>query len=182
MGRNFNVFEGARRVATATAAVISLAYLILVYIGQPTSAGLYYSVDVGTGIPRLVDACGSTDMTKYIDLRRTKISFVVLCFPFKLIGESDAIPKSKVPDANKQWKEPPKIHSYDNPERYAASFALPRSADADINAKLRKETIDQWKTAILTLAVGLIIWYIFTYIIGWIARGFLGIPSGKDSV
>jgi hypothetical protein len=178
--KGINVFEGARRIALVVAVVVSLTYVVLAYYARPVSDGLYYSIDADTGVPRLVDMCGSTDMTKYIDRHQEKISFVVLCFPFKLISESLPAAKGNISDADKWWAKAPEVHAYDSPNKYAASFTLPQSAEADINAKLREENIAHWETVASTLVVGLIVWYAIVYIIGWIMRGFLGIPRGHD--
>lgn len=175
-----NIFEGARRIALAIAVAVSLVYIALAYYARPTSGGLYYSVDADTGVLHLVDMCGPTDMAKYLDLHQAKISSVVLCFPYKLVKGPKKHPRGDAPDAAKWWDNAPEVHVYDNPDKYAASFTLPQSAETDISAKLRRENIAHWKDVISTWGIGLIVWYAFVYIIGWIVRGFLGIPRGRD--
>ncbi len=69
--------------------------------------------------------------------------------------------------------------------RYTAKvrdgFAM-NARDFESVAALRREKLwDQWMTAGLTGLAGLVGGGLLVFVIGWVVRGFLGIPRGRDS-
>ena len=51
----------------------------------------------------------------------------------------------------------------------------------DAFSRVQRKLFDQWKTALQFLVGGLVIGWVLVSSIGWIVRGFLGVPRGKDA-
>ncbi|MBV7427021.1 hypothetical protein [Acidovorax sp. sif0732] len=65
-------------------------------------------------------------------------------------------------------------------QRIADGFSLTRQSQETAAGQLWKVRLRQWKESFQVLVVGLLFGWALTALIGWIARGFLGIPRGKD--
>ncbi|EHL20834.1 hypothetical protein KYG_21699 [Acidovorax sp. NO-1] len=62
----------------------------------------------------------------------------------------------------------------------AGAFRLQQSDLERVQQVKRQKLLDQWMQALQILFGGLAVGWALTALIGWIARGFLGIPRGKD--
>ena len=65
-------------------------------------------------------------------------------------------------------------------EGVGAAFALSADEAKDAEKRLWDARLRQWKEAAQVMFGGLAIGWLVVACIGWIARGFLGIPRGKD--
>lgn len=63
----------------------------------------------------------------------------------------------------------------------AGAFRLQQSDLERLRQVKRQKLQDQWKQALQIIFGGLAVGWVLTAGIGWIARGFLGIPTGKDN-
>jgi hypothetical protein len=93
------------------------------------------------------------------------------------------------------WKQAPEVPTrfrYWMGERYAtevtsyaegvgAVFALSADDAKEAEKRLWDARIRQWKEAAQVMLGGLVIGWLLFAVLGWIVRGFLGIPRGKDS-
>lgn len=60
-------------------------------------------------------------------------------------------------------------------------FQFPKGEAAFVEQLVKDKRYDVYKQAGLGIAVGLVVWFVFVFGMGWIVRGFAGIPMGKDS-
>lgn len=65
-------------------------------------------------------------------------------------------------------------------QRVADGFSLTRQSQETAASQLWQARLRHWKESFQVLVVGLLLGWALTALIGWIARGFLGIPRGKD--
>ncbi len=65
-------------------------------------------------------------------------------------------------------------------EDTAARFSLPPDDATVADAEWRQHADEQMKWTLVTAAVAAVSVWLVTKIIGWIVRGFLGIPMGRD--
>jgi hypothetical protein len=65
-------------------------------------------------------------------------------------------------------------------DRVAAGFSLGPSDLARLQQVKRQKMWEQWKQALAMLVGGLIVGWVLIAGVGWIARGFMGIPRGQD--
>lgn len=66
-------------------------------------------------------------------------------------------------------------------EKFVRNFRMTKQDEEWIDTKGRSERWGQIKDAGLWLIGGLFILWAFSFAVGWIVRGFAGIPSGYDS-
>lgn len=98
--------------------------------------------------------------------------------------------KAKGIDAGPSWEplwrtrwdmgEPISSEVSDYTRRIADGFSLTRQSRETAAGHLMEARLRQWRESFQVLAVGLLLGWAFAALIGWIARGFLGIPRGKD--
>jgi hypothetical protein len=188
-----NVFEGARRVGLIIAGLWVLAWAIaaVVYWNQTIHVRL---VVPGPDEPaQLLEAnasCGRDDATELITLTTqagTKV-FGSLCFkaheaqdgrmliPFR---QGDV---AKGENPSRWWMGAmfdPDIRRYT--ERTAKNFRLTPSDEKWIDARVWPERIEAAKTGMAAMFGGLAFMWGLAWAIGWVVRGFLGIPRGRDT-
>ena len=72
-----------------------------------------------------------------------------------------------------------KVRSY--MDEVAAAFRL-QSSDLERLEKAKWQKLwEQWKLALQVLFGGLFVGWVLVAVVGWVVRGFLGIPRGRDS-
>ncbi|CAN5858733.1 hypothetical protein BH11PSE8_BH11PSE8_26940 [soil metagenome] len=94
------------------------------------------------------------------------------------------------------WKQAPeapaRLRYWTMGERYAtdvtsyaqgvgAGFAMSAEDAREAEKRLWDARLRQWKEAAQVMFGGLVIGWLLIAVVGWIVRGFLGIPRGKDS-
>ena len=65
-------------------------------------------------------------------------------------------------------------------EAASKRFEIPAGGVAEAEKSLWLARLDQWKQAGQVMAGGLVFGWLLILAIGWIVRGFMGIPRGKD--
>ena len=179
----FNVFEGARRIALALGVLWVLGFLAYAIFNEP-----YYSVSYAVALPNaapaFVDGRAPEDDWKYIDAK-TQVGDRVnvrLCFKgWKNKDGNQVIPYAAAGDG-KWWTAPrysSEVRSY--VDAAAARFALTPQGATVAKERRWDARLEQWKDGALACGVGLLVGWMLVSAIGWIARGFLGIPRGKDA-
>lgn len=183
----FNIFEGARRIALllgAGAAVIT----VLVAFNQNTYHHAQYSL-VAPNFPFIKTDGGCQNEGKEIYFDHTassgKTINVSLClepmtFTNKNNEEVLLIPYNT--DANDMtWGATPYSTEISAYEIQVENRFTMSATDEEVSIK---EAAKQWRSqfaeAMAYLVVGLLIFGVIVFAIGWIVRGFLGIPFGMD--
>lgn len=64
--------------------------------------------------------------------------------------------------------------------RVAAGFALSNDDSKEAERRLWSARVEQWKQAAQVMLVGLIVGWGLVALVGWVVRGFMGIPRGAD--
>ena len=59
-------------------------------------------------------------------------------------------------------------------------IGLPEEDMIDINAAVDAQRLSDLKSGARNIVIGALAWIAFMKVLGWIVRGFLGIPSGQD--
>jgi len=178
-----NVFEGARRIALLVTGVAILGSLAYAVFNKPY-AHAAYSVDVILSTMKLIDSCAENDATEYVERvsAEGKAVNIRLCFPAVVWNDGKlAYPFKKVSGEvyGSEDKYGSEARAYY--KSVAASFSLtPESVEA-FNSNQWKATIAQWKDTAIGLTGGLAFLWTFVVAVGWIVRGFMGIPRGRDS-
>jgi len=151
-----------------------------------------YAIPKPGDAPVLAEGCDGEEANIHPKMPTGHSINVRLCFPTlteqeefevrarleRKASQSTAGGVAHVDPADMVWlvDRSPEIATYKNePGR----LLLPGVIEA-AEAKERAALLAQWKDAMLVLFGGLAAGWVFVAAIGWIARGFMGIPMGKD--
>lgn len=98
----------------------------------------------------------------------------------KIADEIRAMPPGSRPAVRYLMNGPytPEVRDY--VAKVSQNFVIPEGDMKDADQSLWNARLEQWKQAIQLIAGGLAIVWILTIGIGWIVRGFMGVPRGKD--
>ena len=179
-----NIYEGARRIALLCGGLWATGCVVYAVTSEPYFR-IYYAVD-WVESPVLIDDCGRDDARKSIEVKAPDGSEVplVIC----LVASKASNGKMLIPYASDQskpgWVQMNEKYSSEvteYAERYADSFKLPADALPAFKKAKQSAYLEQFKVALQLLLGGIAIGWALTAAIGWIVRGFMGIPKSKDS-
>ncbi|MFZ2652783.1 MAG: hypothetical protein WA210_22005 [Burkholderiaceae bacterium] len=178
-----NLFEGSRRVALAFGAMWLIGFVAFALFSDPY-AHMTYSV-VGPGLETTqVEKCGDADAREhtYTHARGGGRISVELCLKaHKSDGGELLVPYAPASDG-RWWMAGPYTSEVKRYAReLARDFQIPTSDLDEADGRSRQALMKQWKEAMLWGFGGLAIGWVLVAGIGWIVRGFMGIPRGKDS-
>lgn len=179
-----NIFEGSRRIAKLSAALIVIAFGIA---GINVSPNIYISYEIATPSSppvRTTANCSSEAEHEYgsfITKAGTRVSYL-LCFPTTTFKDGKKFIPFKVDKEGMMWgntRGSSEVSAY--AREYRQSFT-PTQAD-EIWAENQKWPliIKKLFDGLLLLFLTLLIFGVFVWATGWIVRGFMGIPRGQDS-
>ena len=165
-----NLFEGGRRIAKLLSiiwvvGVVAIAAFIYKSI-DPPSISIYFKANQSGEFERIPNKCPD----EYFSTKHYKFSIkeemhllVRLC-------------------RHNRLKDTPSASVIIKPEKAELTKLLKKSDFQQwlIEQKNKLILIDVGIPTVLFLAGGLLVIWIFTWVIGWIVRGFMVIPRGKD--
>lgn len=187
---NINVFEGARRIAMLMAGFWAIGVVAVNFWERETRVKMVFPVR-GPGLAwtrvapsktysecELDDASESQSATTNAG---TPVS-VTLCFKAMKFKDDRMLVPYRVDEKGMWWG----ATSYsDDVKKYtkdvAQNFHLSKADEEWADSQLWPIRWRKVKKASAWLFGGLLVLWMFTAIVGWIARGFFGIPSGRDS-
>jgi hypothetical protein len=181
-----NVFEGARRISLLLQGVWVMGCISLSVFENP-----YVSLDYETNGPTMPfvqaasSSCLSPDAEESIygyNLKNGSTVGIDLCFKAMAFPDGQMLVPYKVDEKTGMWwgggSYSSEVSAYiDHRE---AQFTLPKEHEDAAIAKVRKARFDKIWSGVKYAAGGWLVIFLLTWVIGWIVRGFFGIPSGKD--
>jgi hypothetical protein len=181
-----NVFEGARRISKTIMLLILVGTLIAIWYDSPDAVKLTYEIALPGAAPSKAEQCSENSATQLISRKLAdgdKIS-VELCFsPIPADKTGEMLIPFKLNEDGQSWRLG---ETYSSPVRdytsmAASEFLLPADAMKGAGFLLAKQRFFAASKAIGYLSVGLFAFMLLTAFIGWIVRGFFGIPNGMDA-
>ena len=192
-----NAFEGARRIAKLTAVLWILGWIVAAFFFTPSPPAISISYLIaGPGIAptRIEENLCNDDGKELVNVTTKKGSrtFVVLCFLSWTIPPFPPgfIPDSPLPpgfftdkfytfygDKSGRW-DSPEVNAYT--AQVKKNFALSQADEKWIDRQSWFESLRQFGVGLLAAIGGLVCLWAFSSVVGWIVRGFAGIPMGVD--
>jgi hypothetical protein len=185
-----NIFEGSRRLAHVIAGLMILVGFSVIYENKPTIY-LYYSIKDFGKSPEEIDSDkyykGDTYNESAREHRYIKTSNgILLCanFRFEPVCYKDInknLVTFKIIDGMIYGNSPysPEVAQYTR--NTVDNFNFPSETEKRIEKEYFIDRSKQIASDLAILLFCVLIWYGFVRIIGWIVRGFLGIPRGLDN-
>jgi hypothetical protein len=179
----FNLFEGARRISMTIGALWVCGWVASAALTEPYVL-LGYRIDGLGAAPVRDDQCGENDDKHWLDIKDDKGRPIRVKLCFKAIQATNGewlIPYAPA-DNGRWWLA---RRNSDEVKRHMAererAFNLPPQGNAEATRMRWNKKVEAWEFAATGASVGLVVgWFLMT-VIGWIIRGFLGIPQGRDA-
>lgn len=178
-----NIFEGARRVAIAGAAVV-VVFVLYITVTRDPYAEISYEVSHFGATPILVDNCAYSSVDARVSESRNTGSGakydIEICFKASRSNDGRMlvpfVSTSEGVLMNPPYSE--EVSEYTN--SFIKSF---HGGAAELALADERISRSFWSNVINT-AVGIVVslagFWVFVWAMGWIMRGFLGIPRGQD--
>lgn len=187
-----NIFEGTRRIALGLGVVWVIGCLAYTVFAEPYVSVTYVVPQFGVAAVKGKN-CDSQDAKTYLTTETSKGRSIGVTLCFTASKASDGrmlVPYTlsiKNPDAQNPWdkytvlmNEPYSTSVRDYTELVRGQFKFSESDMKDTEELLWEERLKQGKGALQFAAAGIAVLWVVVLSIGWIVRGFMGIPRGKD--
>ncbi|MFB3813494.1 MAG: hypothetical protein ACE14L_05225 [Terriglobales bacterium] len=179
-----NVFEGARRIALLLQVLWVIVCIIVVWVESPYVSLTYETEEPSAPFVKAKDSCGVHDAREYRSekLEGDKSVNVTLCFKAVEDPRDRSMKVIYRLENGRGWINAPyssEVMKYT--QARGAQFTLP---EEDRNAAFEEWHRQRRKQILIALAVAAGGWLVIALVkavVGWIVRGFLGIPRGRDS-
>lgn len=183
----FNLFEGARRILYLVLVVVVVVGLWLTYEQRPSISRNYaVSIDqTGTISYRHVPDCAPDDSTDYFISKPTAGGRRVsgdFCFPTFVTSDGTRVVQYRSNPDGTVWgneEYSPDVMAFK--KRAEAEFEFAPSESHEIDMQARKEQWKLWRSGIWNTVLGAFSVWFAAALLGWIFRGFMSIPGGRDS-
>lgn len=179
-----NIFEGARRIALLIAGVTTVGTVIGLIAHDPYMP-VTYSIDQPSGpFVFMKDSCPSDASNHYFEAetstgKKVSVNLCLLAMPFGKNG--DRLIPYKIDEQGIIWGAPSYSSEVSAYERELEKrFKIPLSDEQQITKELSRRYRKNMVEGFGYLVAGLAIFGGVVWAIGWILRGFLGIPPGMD--
>lgn len=177
-----NIFSGGRRIAAIVAVLWASGCIGYAVFAEPY-ASIYYRVVAVTN-PFLASGCTRDDTPEYISKKTPTGDSVSITICFALTDTTDG--RRMVPYAVTETGDRVRLADKYSSEVSAFKRGVAERLELSPEAVQRADAarwssrIEILKNAGLCLVGGLAFWWAMTAAVGWVVRGFLGVPRGKD--
>lgn len=180
-----NIFAGARRLALVLATLAALIALGVTAFHEPYVSLNYTVAAPNAPFVRTEEDCPEKGATHFITAPASKGEsvFATLCLLPTIFGEDnmELIPY-KIDSKGMIWgaeEYSTEVFAYE--KELERRFRLSPSDLAAIESEKSAKYWHQWRETLLYLAIGLAVFWMLVTAVGWVVRGFVGVPFGKDS-
>jgi hypothetical protein len=179
-----NIFEGARRIGLLIKVLWLIVVAFFTYNDQPYVQLKFASSSPIAALVRVSGDCQiGVDATEYItrDLSAGRSAGINLCFRAQSFDNGKRLVPYRVDDKGMMWGNDPyspdvAAYTRSRANDFVLADADARVAEADWGAQRRRNFGYGFAWAV----GGWVVLSVIQALIGWVVRGFLGIPSGRD--
>ena len=180
-----NIFEGSRRIAYLLGGVAAAATLVYAVTYEPYNHVTYSISHPRAAFVKLSGTCPPGAGRAYFSkpYKPGHSVSVTVCLLTTAFGEDKRqLVPYKVDEANVVWgaeSYSSEVSAYES--EVETRFALPPEDVSSVEREESRLYWANWKESLRNLAIGLAVFTGIVWAIGWIVRGFAGIPPGMDS-
>lgn len=180
----FNIFEGARRVALLIGGIAIVGTLIALVIYDPY-VSVQYSIAYPNGsFMQIQESCPSDAEQHYFSSKTStgqSVSVDLCLLAMTFDKDNTRLIPYKVDEQGMVWgaaSYSSEVSAYER--KLESRFKFPASDEEMLEKEISQRYRENWMSGLGYLVAGLAIFAGVVWAIGWIARGFLGIPRGMD--
>lgn len=177
-----NIFSGGRRIAVVAGTLLAGATGGFAWLASEPHVRPTYAVAInGEAWP--TDSCSygiDGTETGSIVTPAGRSTTVSLCFKAQPASDGRMLVPYKLADGKIWMNDPNSPAVTDYMSKFASRFTLSTERGQDVDERWKQAERDQYRNTILTVAAAVVAAWIITTTIGWIVRGFLGVPRGQD--
>lgn len=182
----FNIFEGARRIALLIGGIAITGTLIALVTYDPYVSVQYSIAHPNGAFVKMQESCPSDAGRHYFTTKTStgESVSVDLCLVAMSFDKNNArlIPY-KIDEQGMIWGAASYSSEVSDYERkLEGRFKLPAGDEVALKKEISQRYRENWMSGLGYLVAGLAIFAGVVWTIGWIARGFLGIPRGMDKL
>lgn len=179
-----NFFEGARRIVYVLAFIWIGAALFLVSESDYSPTFHYKIAWPGQGPSKYDGDCFYPNKEEMHTIQKDgdTVAHISLCFLAQAASNGKMlIPYAKADGENKFWLSPSYSDNVTNYTAQTMNAAVSAGAfNPDISGIPWRRYLNTAESAAKLVFGGLLAIFLFSRVVGWIVRGFMGIPIGKD--
>lgn len=181
---SFNIFEGARRIALLISGLAVVGTLIGLTAYDPYVSAQYYIAHPNGAFVRWTESCPQGGRTHYFtsETRSGDSVSINLCLlPMSFGDDKVSLIPYKIDEQGRIWGAASYSSEISDYERKLEKrFELAANDEQIFKEEISQRYRENWMSGLGYLTAGLAIFAGVVWAIGWIVRGFLGIPSGLD--
>ena len=181
---SFNIFEGARRLALLAGGIATLITAVTWYNSDTYLNVNYEIIQPGMSYHRLdTDSCPEEGTHQSIKVTTNKGNpvWIYLCLVPMTFKDGAKLIPYKVDANGLVWgatRFSKEVEEYR--KTLEKTFKIPDEHQAEISELLAQARRKEFFDTFGNLTIGLGLFAVFVFLVGWIVRGFMGIPSGMD--
>lgn len=179
----FNIFEGARRIAILIGGLAVAGTMIALATYDPYVSVQYSIAHPNGAFVRMQESCPSDAGRHYFSTRTStgESVSVELCLLASRFGGDLRLILYKIDEHGVSRAAPSDSSEVSDYKReLEGRFKLSASDEETLKREISRRYRENWVSGLGYLVAGLAIFAGFVWAIGWIVRGFLGIPRGMD--
>ena len=175
-----NIFEGARRITKLTAGLILIGFIIYGANDTPYITTTY-NITFGDPPSQTTRGCPIDSKSEYINRTTTKKTkvYITLCFLAEDFPSSQRLIPYKY--ENGVWGDKwytSNVKQY--VDKVSDAFVIPEADEVNLDKQWRAKRISGLGAIFGSMLLSLTLLLVFAWTVGWIVRGFMGIPKGQD--
>lgn len=179
-----NIFEGSRRFAYLAGGLATAGTLIYAITYDPYISINYSISQPQASFQRIKESCPTEAGRAFFTTTSqsgTPVSIDLCLLTMEFGDNKKQLVPYKVDEKNMVWgaaSYSSEVSAYE--KQLEGRFAIPAEDNAWVEEEKSRRYWGNWKESLRNLGIGLAIFAGFVWAIGWIVRGFMGIPHGMD--
>jgi hypothetical protein len=179
-----NIFEGARRISFLITGLIAIGFAIAGFDISPT-VNITYDITIASEpVSNMSNQCVDADGAYDTSLRTTKKGtdyLLRLCFLPAVFDDGEKLVPYKIDADNLIWG----ARSYsaevvEYTKKTIKDFSISEADEASIDNQWLPLYLDELLKGFFAFFLTVACFWVFVIAVGWIVRGFMGIPRGRD--
>ena len=180
----FNIFEGGRRIALLIGGIVAAGTLIALALNDPYVSADYSITNPNGEFVRMQEPCPSDAARHFFTSKinaKDGISIDLCLLSMSFSESGNRLIPYKIDEKGMIWGATTyssEVQEYR--QKLEKRFKLPNKDEDVLSREISQHYRENWISGLSYLIAGLAFFACIVWAIGWIVRGFLGVPRGLD--